>query len=240
MVDMMEKGVLQEDKRRLRLEMKRRLASLSSEEIANKSAAVVRTLAAAPCWDQAEVVLAFLPLPGEADLRPLIADSLAAGKTVGLPRIGGGDLVFHRAAESGSQGGLIRHAYGMLEPAPDAPELRPEDLAARKVLVLVPGLAFDREGGRLGRGKGFYDRFLAALLAAKREMSAAEAGPAAKGSGAPGRGLLALGVGFACQLADTVPMGTEDFRLHGVATEEGFLPEEPVRFIRPGRSRDSL
>lgn len=54
---------------------------------------------------------------------------------------------------------LIRHKYGMLEPDPSSPTVNPERLEA----VLVPGLAFDRQGYRLGYGKGFYDRFLANL-----------------------------------------------------------------------------
>ncbi len=228
---------LQEAKRRLRAEMKKLLASLTAGEIAEKSAMIVRAIESSSAWSRAEVVLAFLPLPGEADLRPLIGDALAAGKAAGLPRIDGEDLFFHAVTGTDPETGLARHAYGMLEPPPGAPALRPEDLAGRAVLVLVPGLAFDREGGRLGRGKGFYDRFLGGLAALREEGLEAGGGAAdggtsgsdlrTPGAGPLGRGMLVLGVGFASQIVDKVPTGAEDRRLDGVATEEGLLPAMP-------------
>ncbi|MCS7058585.1 MAG: 5-formyltetrahydrofolate cyclo-ligase [Meiothermus sp.] len=71
-----------------------------------------------------------------------------------LPRVHARDLEVHPLPCS-----LVRHPYGFLEPAPEAPRAAPENLEA----VLVPGLAFDPWGRRLGYGQGFYDRFLARL-----------------------------------------------------------------------------
>jgi len=208
--------------------MRRRLASSSEEDLAVKSSAIVRAIEASSAWSRAEVVLAFLPLPGEADLRSLIADSLAAGKTVGLPRIDGEDIVFHAVTGAGPATGLVRHAYGMLEPQREAPMLKQEGLAGRKVLVLVPGLAFDRRGGRVGRGKGFYDRFLGALRSARLGRRGESPPPSLREDPEDsGCGFIALGVGFSCQLVDEVPTGAEDFRLDGVVTEEGGARARP-------------
>ena len=94
-------------------------------------------------------VAVYSPLPGEVDL------AAACLRRPDLrwvyPRIRGHDLTFH-SGES-----LTPGPFGILEPAADAPEIPVHEIDA----FLCPGLAFDRSGGRLGRGRGFYDRMLA-------------------------------------------------------------------------------
>lgn len=95
---------------------------------------------------------AFWPLPGEPDLRPLWQE-LRPGLRWVFPRIRGTELTFHEAgSEHWTEG-----PYGTREPGPHAPRIAKEDIQG----LLIPGLAFDRSGRRLGRGKGFYDRCLA-------------------------------------------------------------------------------
>jgi 5-formyltetrahydrofolate cyclo-ligase len=120
--------------------------------------------------------------------------ALDEAKPVLLPRIAAtGSLEF---AALGDPLALREGRMGILEPPCALPpqSLDPDDL------VLVPGLAFDREGGRLGRGGGYYDRALAV------------------GRGAELRPLL-IGVGFSYQLVERVPMGELDVRLDGVVSE---------------------
>jgi 5-formyltetrahydrofolate cyclo-ligase len=215
----MEKNLVTE-KSRLRLAIKDLLSALGAAAKAEKSRLIRGHIARTDEWRQAEIVLAFLPLPDEADLRPLIIEALSAGKAVGLPRIGGGEVVFRRVADM--RDSFQAHPFGMLEPPADAPVMSAEDLAAARTLVLTPGLAFDRRGGRLGRGKGYYDRFFRSL----EEAPAAES-PAAGAGGASSRlwirGPRAWGVVFALQIVDEVPMGEGDRRVEGLATEEGVI-----------------
>jgi 5-formyltetrahydrofolate cyclo-ligase len=105
------------------------------------------------------------------------------------------------------ENGLVPHVYGMREPAPHLPCADFSVLA--ETLFLVPGLAFSRGGHRLGRGKGFYDRFLRKLAAGNREGGA--------------HWPLILGTAFSCQILDAVPVNENDFSMAGLATEDGVI-----------------
>jgi 5-formyltetrahydrofolate cyclo-ligase len=109
----------------------------------------------------------------------------------------------------------------MLEPRADLPVLSRGELAAARTLVLTPGLAFDCRGGRLGRGKGYYDRFFRSLEGSGRIPSSRPVQSAAAGEGI--QGLPAWGVCFTLQIVDEVPMGEGDRRVDGIVTEEGLI-----------------
>lgn len=96
---------------------------------------------------------------------------------------------------------LIEGPYGILQPGPDAEEVFPD-------IILAPLLAFDREGGRLGYGGGFYDRALDYLKAAKRDKDNA---------------LQVWGVAFSAQEVARVPTEPHDQRLDAVLTEQGVI-----------------
>ena len=198
-------NTLGREKQLLRAEMKKRLASFSDAWKEEKSGRLCAVLAALEFWPSLSALAAFLPLPDEPDLRPLLERALAEGKTLFLPRIDGDTLVFHRVSDL--QNGLQQHAYGMSEPSPALP---PADwtAAGNSVLFLVPGLAFDRRGGRLGRGKGFYDRFFGSF--AKQAAG----------------GARILGAAFSCQLALSLPQSETDFPLDGLVTDEGVFPAQ--------------
>jgi 5-formyltetrahydrofolate cyclo-ligase len=141
------------------------------------------------------VVSAFWPMPGELDLRPLLDALHARGCVCALPVVAGrqAPLLF-RSWEPGVV--LVTSRFGIAEPGPDRPEVRPQH-------TLVPLLAFDDEGYRLGYGGGFYDRTLAALRSDG-------AGP-----------LVAIGVGLEAQRRPTLPREPFDERLDWLVTEEG-------------------
>ena len=135
-----------------------------------------------PLWQSSSSIAAFSALPGEPD----VLDPWPDDKQIALPRVSGVDLAFHRVA---SRAELQAGSFGILEPSAEASPAGNEF-----DLILIPGLAFDRHGGRLGRGKGFYDRFLAAA-----------------------RGTRA-GVCFDDQIVGKVPTGPHDLRVDFVVT----------------------
>lgn len=106
---------------------------------------------------QARTVLLYHGMGAEPDTAQLLSPLWALGKTVALPRCLPGGEMEARRVEPGSA--LVRHTYGMLEPGEDCPPVERGILE----LILVPGLCFDRGGYRLGRGGGYYDRYLAAF-----------------------------------------------------------------------------
>jgi 5-formyltetrahydrofolate cyclo-ligase len=91
----------------------------------------------------------YSPLPGEVDLSATVR--LRTEMQWVYPKVRGADLTFHTGAN------LVSGAFGILEPADGSPETALEEIDA----FICPGLAFDPRGGRLGRGRGFYDRMLA-------------------------------------------------------------------------------
>jgi 5-formyltetrahydrofolate cyclo-ligase len=162
------------------------------------SEAVARALTEAPAWKSAGAVLIFVSLPEEIDTTPIIAAARDGGKTVAVPRVRGEEMAFH--AMQGDAGTLRRGKLGIPEPEPSWPVF---DFARESgVLVVVPGLAFDRGMHRLGRGKGFYDRFL------RRVRSEGTRG-----------GATAIAICFHAQLWEAVPHTAEDELMDGIITE---------------------
>jgi 5-formyltetrahydrofolate cyclo-ligase len=116
--------------------------------------ALCRNIQEHPWFREAETVMAFAALGGEPDLDPVLSEILRLGKTLVLPRCGKkGHMTAHRVWDLSE---LRSGAYGIREPAEDAPVVPNHEIQ----LILVPGVAFDKQGGRLGRGAGYYDRFL--------------------------------------------------------------------------------
>lgn len=114
-------------------------------------------LQASPDYQNAEVLLIYLSKPQEVDTWQLLRDATSAGKAVFAPVCGAAaTLAFYRVR---SENSLIQGSFGVYEPPADPANLLWEPLPSH-TLCLVPGIAFDHSGHRLGYGKGYYDRFL--------------------------------------------------------------------------------
>jgi len=169
---------------------------LSRRRAAPDPAAAARAVAERLLGDlplpQDAVVSGYWPLGGELDPRPCLRRLAARGHRVALPRMQGErrPLDFHLWQEDDP---LVAGGFRVMQPAAAAPRVAPD-------VLLVPLLAFDRRGGRLGYGKGYYDRTLRAL----REEGAAR---------------LAIGLAFALQEVAQVPLTAADEPLDAVVTE---------------------
>ena len=136
----------------LRKAIRLRLQGISAEARAEKSAAICREVAHASEWRQARRVGFFSPLGTEPNVDLLWA--VLDGKEVCYPRISGEHLIFIRVPDRSA---LLESRWNLLEPAHEnGVEVPLNELD----LLLVPGMAFTRDGHRMGRGGGFYDRML--------------------------------------------------------------------------------
>jgi len=171
------------EKQILRAKMKAVVRSIA--EKASASQRIRHHLRSSELWKSTRVVFGFAPLPGEPDW---LGEDLPAHKLLAYPRIAEDRMLFFFIASTFEVG-----AFGAKEPVGGAAAPPPD-------LVLVPGLAFDLTGARLGRGKGFYDRWLGANPAVKT-----------------------LGVCFKCQILENLPAESHDARVDAILTEDGFI-----------------
>lgn len=152
---------------------------------------------------QASTILAYAALPTELSLDPFITAALAAGKKICLPRIDWATKSMSPVAITNLADDLETGRYDIRVPKPGLAMVEPAQLD----VILLPGLAFDRAGNRLGRGAGFYDRFIGALQDV-------------------GHRPTLIGVCHHAQIVESVPTEPHDHRVDRVITERG--PLEPV------------
>ena len=143
--------------------MREMLSQLSPEILATASTHICVALLRSEVWIQAQRVLLYAPIQSEIDVAPLIDQGLQAKKQLFLPRFDPGAATYIPARVEEALQNLPRGRFGVPEPRTAAATVPANQLD----LIVVPGLAFDMSGHRLGRGKGFYDRLLETVRGAK-------------------------------------------------------------------------
>ncbi len=149
------------------------------------------------------MVFLFASMEGEVDTYPMMIRALQEGKLVALPRIDGDQMQFHvlppgsKAVQFEQFGEL--HPYGFFQPASHLPVIHPTNHLVN--IMLVPGLGFDLEGNRLGRGKGYYDRYIARF----EQL------------------LHTVGVCFEEQVFPDIPVSDEDKKIRALISDSGIL-----------------
>ena len=172
---------------------------------ADRKSAAVRSCARLKgirTWRDIRTVLVYLSFGDELDTGPVIESALSEGKSVFAPVVQDRDLVF-RAVEF-PDGPFERGPFGIREPGPDRRRWSSLTIPGPS-LVVVPGLAFTSDGGRLGRGGGFYDRFISGIRLESR----------AAGEHPP----LFVGYGYDIQVLEDLPLQDHDEILDGIITE---------------------
>ena len=166
------------------LEMRNRL---NHHEIAKKSKTIQEFVIKSKEFESAKVVGTYYALGSEVTTELIIKRAKILGKKIALPRVEEDKITFYELSSTKS---LIRGRFGILEPQPY------EQMNDIDILI-VPGIAFDKKGNRLGYGMGFYDR----LLSCKRTFS--------------------IGLAYSFQLLENLPHDKYDKRLDAIASEDG-------------------
>lgn len=180
---------LKRAKRAFRREILARRDALAPSDRAASSARICDRLLELPEVQGATTAMVFWSFGSEVDTGPILERLQERGVQVALPRIEGDDIVPVRFRRGDR---LTETAFGAREPTAG------QVLAAPDVdVVVVPGVAFDRQGHRLGYGRGFYDRFLRSAAAFR------------------------VAIGFGLQLVDDVPHGRGDVPMDAIVTEAG-------------------
>jgi 5-formyltetrahydrofolate cyclo-ligase len=170
---------------------------------------ICRRLAALREYQAAGTVMFYVNMPQEVDTRHFLPIARQQGKRIVIPHCRGGRIELFRWEDMEE---LEPSPFGVLEPKPELCQRADRAIAPRDIdLVVVPGVAFDPHGGRLGHGKGYYDGLLTQMR--------------------PGTPFVALA--FQCQMVSAIPVEPHDVFMHKVITERtvyegrGWPPHSP-------------
>jgi 5-formyltetrahydrofolate cyclo-ligase len=197
-------------KQLLRAMLLERRATMPSEELLARSAALTDHLLAHPLWIEARGLTAFVGVRGELDTAPLLQRTIAAGKQLWLPRLTGpGTMAFWPCTDLAR---LEPGRMGLREPPRVGEGITAPGPEHGVDLILVPGLGFGRDGARIGFGKGHYDRAFAAWLERPIDARARLCG-------------VCL-TSFLDPPGGPIPMLEHDVRMDYLATDEGVFEVE--------------
>ncbi|MGI6124150.1 MAG: 5-formyltetrahydrofolate cyclo-ligase [Acetivibrionales bacterium] len=182
------------EKNQLRKEISKKRNQLNENAAKNASETIVRTLESLPDLLQAKVIFSYMPYGKEVDIKPLNQWILDQGKVLCLPRVINSVEMEAREINSINNEGLFESSFGILEPTTENKLVDIDKIDS----IIVPGLAFDKTGNRMGHGRGYYDRFLSRCPATT----------------------IFIGVAYSFQVFNSIPFDNYDVKVHKVITEE--------------------
>lgn len=169
--------------------------SLTVDEVEVKSEAILQNVLKTPEYMEADNILLYADHHNEVMTRGIFEDALMRNKRVYFPKSDSftNTMVFYRTTSAAQ---LEKGFMGILEPKENI-QLRYRFCANEDTLVILPGVAFDTAGFRIGYGKGYYDKF----LSSKRQLST-------------------MALAFACQIVEELPREAHDIKMDKIVTEE--------------------
>lgn len=180
------------DKKSLRKEMLEKRNSIPKEVRHKKSLVIKEKLLSDPDYKACESLFCYLSFRSETETEEIITAALYEGKTVALPYMTEkkGEMVFVKIS---SLADLVKNSFGIYEPVPKEENIVfPTD----KTVIIVPGAVFSKDGGRIGYGGGYYDRYLSRF-----------------------KSMCTIGIGFREQLCDKIPADKYDIGLDKIITD---------------------
>ena len=155
-------------------------------------------------YKSATMILGFMPMNDEVDIVPLMKQALKDKKKVAVPKMAksGNDMDFYLIDDFDGDF-TSDNKYNIREPSENCTKLSPDQIPS-DALIFVPGLVFNLEGARLGRGKGYYDKYLSRVLDCDKR--------------------IVCGVCFTICVTKAVPIEKNDVRVNYLLNEYGFIP----------------
>ena len=187
----------------LRQTMLRQRATLDERQVARCSEAVCQRLLTLPEVILSPVLALYAAIAGELNLKPLFWKCKRQGKELLLPRYNAAEGLYDMVLIRDLEGDTSLGHYGIREPVPHCRSISKQELHSEQLTWLVPGVAFDSAGNRLGRGAGYYDQLLASANGRK------------------------IGVAYDWQILDAVPTEKNDIPMDIVVSEKRIVRCQP-------------
>lgn len=187
------------EKNKLREKYKAIRDALSTDEKSILDTKICKRVISTVSFRFSQTVLLYSPIKSEVDITSIALAALKAGKNVAYPRCGSNDgkMTFHYVT---SLDELKPGSFGILEPTIEAPLFFKESVPKKEdAICLIPALIYDKDGYRLGYGKGYYDRFLSDFCGIK------------------------AGIIYSSCIADRVPRGKYDLKVDFTVSEKGVM-----------------
>lgn len=195
---------MKEKKRKIRQEFLKKRNNLSWDEIKSKSEKIEKELFSLPEFQRAKTVMFYVSFRSEVETEKMTRNALKLKKKIVIPVVHGEKIVVSEIKNLKKE--LTKGSFGIKEPKK---EFRRRVNQKEIDLVVVPGVVFDKRGGRLGYGRGYYDRFLRSKSIRSR-MSRS-------------RQCALIGLAFDLQIARKIPLVKGDMKVDKIVTESGIV-----------------